>query len=206
MARAKRAVQCKQTSERCERTDERVAQYLRLYSYLIQTTVQSSPAINVRYEHFLPFESFVSRFQSEMMDEATLLRLEQMLYRQQMTPFCRKQVASLVQNVMTLVGRRGSGEEEEENRGPALLKRNLDACMDGIDREMDKKDVSGGGSTVRWFKVLSGFIHSSILFFYAFFFNSFIRSSIHLVVSSLSFVECNICTTTIIVPNHVNSI
>ena len=36
----KRAFQSKQTSERCERTDERVAQYFRLYSCLFQTTVQ----------------------------------------------------------------------------------------------------------------------------------------------------------------------
>ena len=39
-ARAKRAVRSKRTSERCEQTDERVAQYLRLDSCLFQTTVR----------------------------------------------------------------------------------------------------------------------------------------------------------------------
>ena len=102
-------------------------------------TDATSSAVNVRYEHFAPFESLVNRFQSEVVDEDALLRLEALLYHQEMAPFCRKQIAGIVSKVIGILCRRGG----EEDKGMKILKRNLDACTDGVNRDMEKKDVSG---------------------------------------------------------------
>ena len=61
----------------------------------------------VKFELFAPFEGYVTRFQSEVVDDAMLLQIEELAYRGNMSAFSRKHVIGIFRQVLPKTSRQG---------------------------------------------------------------------------------------------------
>jgi len=97
---------------------------------------------NAKFEHFSLFESFISRFQLEVVDEGVLQRLEDLVFRKELTTFSRKHLVSIFNQVLGCICRK-EGAEGGENKLKDIFGRNLKKCLDAVVEEIGKKETTG---------------------------------------------------------------
>ena len=97
----------------------------------------------VKFELFAPFEGYVTRFQSEVVDDAMLLQLEELAYRGNMSAFSRKHVIGIFRQVLAIYCRKGNEGVEEKVK--QIISRNLNSCLECAVAEAAKKETTGEG-------------------------------------------------------------
>ena len=110
----------------------------------LATSSKSSSSIgsNLKFEHFSLFESFVSRFQLEVVDESMLKRLEDVVFRKELTTFSRKHLVAIFNQVLGFVCRK-EVVDDGEAKVKDIFGRNLKKCLDAAVEEVGKKETTG---------------------------------------------------------------